>query len=158
MVWKTRALFLETESISEGPGGRGPPHTAPLSPLSHVGQLTAGPRVAVAARFAAGVRGAAQLAVPLRGVLGAVPAVCLLPAAPSQSRLVAHCKDSSSEVLTPKTALVPHGDPHQEPQQLLAVPAQQWGDLPRVLCAAVAAGGFTAPARLLAGEGALTGW
>lgn len=65
MVWKTRALFLETESISKGPGGRGPPHTALLSPLSHVGQLTTGPRVAVAARFAAGVRGAAQLAVPL---------------------------------------------------------------------------------------------
>lgn len=57
-----------------------------------------------------------------------MPTVRLLPAAPSQPRLVAHCRDSSSEVLTPRPAPVPRGDPRQPPQQPMAVPAQWWGE------------------------------
>lgn len=70
-VWKTTAPFLEMREASqkvpgeEKPVGEEKPLRAPFSPLGHVGQLPAGPGVAVAARFAAGVRGAAQLAVPL---------------------------------------------------------------------------------------------
>lgn len=99
-----------------GPGWKGSPAPARFSPLGPVAQLPAGPGVAVTARFAAGVRGAAQVAVALRGVLGAVPAVRLLPAAPGQPWLVAHCRES--DLLTPKPHLRPSSLPgsHWPPQ------------------------------------------
>lgn len=103
-AWERRAPLLERKTApAEGRGWKGSPIPVRFPPLSPVAQLPAGPRVAVAARFAAGVRGAAQVAVALRGVLGAVPAVRLLPAAPGQPRLVAHCKES--DPLTPKPCL-----------------------------------------------------
>lgn len=85
-----------------------------------------------------------------------MPAVCLLPAAPSQPWLVPHCRNS--EVLSPRVAPAPSGEPHQPPaSKATGHLSPAVGDLPRVLRAAVASGGFTALGGLLAGEGARTG-
>lgn len=76
-----------------------------FSPLSPVCQVPAGPGVAVAAGFAVGVGGSAQVSVVLRGILRAVPAVRLLPASPGQPRLVARCRDGNGKPGGDTTAL-----------------------------------------------------
>lgn len=94
----------EDGATSERFRGRGAPPDPLFSPLGHVCQVPAGPGVAVAARLAVGVGGSAQVSVVLRGILRAVPAVRLLPAAPGQPRLVARCRDSNGKPGSDATA------------------------------------------------------